>query len=119
MRLTLALTAAAVLSFAAPAYGQDVVAPPAFYPNGSLAGTGLWDCFLCDVTGVRNVQGGKHTGNPQDLNLDIGAGSSVHRGHIVLNFDVGSCVHIFNGRESRIASFCPRRIVFYRRVVFR
>jgi hypothetical protein len=116
---TALLVVAFALSLTAPAYGQDVVAPPAFYPNGSLAGTGLWDCFLCDVTGVRNVQGGKHTGNRQDLNLDIGAGSTAHPGHIVLNFDVGACVHIFNGRESRVASFCPRKIVFYRRVVFR
>jgi hypothetical protein len=110
---------AAALALAAPAGAQDIAAPPTFYPSGSLAGTGLWDCYLCDVLGVRNIQGGKHTGDPYDLNLDIGAGSSTHRGNIVLNFDVGKCVHIFNGFKARVASFCPRKIVFFRRVVFR
>lgn len=111
---TLAITA--TLAFLpASALGQELAAPPVFYPNGSLAGTGLWDCYLCDVTGVRNIQGGKR----EDPNLDIGAGSSTDRGNVVLNFDVGRCVHIFDGRERRVASFCPRRIVFYRPVVYR
>jgi hypothetical protein len=119
-RRRLALTAVcAVLLAPAATHAQDLAAPPSFYPDGSLAGTGLWDCYLCDVLGVRNIQGGKATGNRKDLNLDIGAGSSTHRGHVVINFDVGRCLHIFNGRERRVASFCPRRITFYRRVVFR
>ena len=116
--LTLALVAA-LLWLGNPAYAQQVAAPPLYYPTGSLAGTGLWDCHLCDIVGPRNIQGGELTSNPADLNLDIGAGSTQHPGHIVLNYDVGRCTHIFNGRKRKLASFCPRKIVFYQRVVYR
>jgi hypothetical protein len=117
--LLVIIVAALLLFIAQAARAQDIAAPPTYYPSGSLAGTGLWDCYLCDVLGVRNIQGGKHTGDPYDLNLDIGAGSTEHPGHIIFNFDVGKCVHIFNGLKSRVASFCPRKIVFFRKVFFR
>jgi hypothetical protein len=113
------LIALAALALAAPAGAQDIAAPPTYYPTGSLAGTGLWDCFLCDVLGVRNVQCGKHTGRQGDLNCDIGAGSTEHPGNIILNWDVGKCTHVYNGLKGRLASFCPRKIVFYAPVVFR
>ena len=96
------------------AYEQPYVAPRA-----ALEGGDFINCWLCDVVGFRNIQGGKHTGDPQDLNLDIGAGSTLHPGNVVVNWDVGRCMNIYNGRKQPIAKFCPRRITFYVPVKFK
>ncbi len=70
---------------------------------------------LGDVLNVRNIQGGMVTPNRGDLNLDLGAGDSVNRGDIVLNYDVGRRVLIFDGHKKVIAKFGERGIVFYKR----
>ena len=70
---------------------------------------------LGDVLNVRNIQGGMVTSNRGDLNLDLGAGDSVNRGDIVLNYDVGRRVLIFDGHKNVIAKFGGRGIVFYKR----
>ena len=70
---------------------------------------------LGDVLNVRNIQGGMVTSDRSDLNLDLGAGDSVNRGDIVLNYDVGRRVLIFDGHKNVIAKFGERGIVFYKR----
>ena len=70
---------------------------------------------LGDVLNVRNIQGGMVTSNRSDLNLDLGAGDSVNRGDIVLNYDVGRRVLIYDGHKNVIAKFGGRGIVFYKR----
>ena len=65
-----------------------------------------------DLMGVRNIQGGT-AGKGGNLNLDLGAGSSEHRGDIVLNWDVGRRTRIYNGRKKLVADFSPGGIDFY------
>lgn len=104
------LASALAVMLAAPAQAQD------WYPTGSLNGTGLWDCHLCDVLGVRNIQGGE----AEDPNLSIGAGSTETPGTIDFQYDVGTGrVLFFNGRKQRIFVLGPRKAVFYVPVVFR
>jgi len=101
----------------------DIELPVRFMHNGrELAALKLgsaedgWTDHTCslwlsgDLMNVRNVQGGQYVteGGKVDkgmLNLDLGAGNSQDRGNIVLNFDVGNNLEVFNGREQRIASF--------------
>lgn len=61
--------------------------------------------FNGDIINVRNVQGGVLTSETDDINLDIGAGSATNRGQIVMNWDVGNGVLIYNGRKALSASF--------------
>jgi len=103
---------------------MDLELPVRFMHNGrELAALRLgsaedgWTDRTCslwlsgDLMNVRNVQGGQYVKNPDGsvdkgmLNLDLGAGNSQDRGNIVLNFDVGNNLEVFNGREERIASF--------------
>lgn len=61
--------------------------------------------FNGDIINLRNLQGGTW----DKPNLDIGAGGSGNsatgpRGNIVLNYDVGNAVEIFDGRKKRIVA---------------
>lgn len=58
-----------------------------------------------DIVGGRNVQFGRKTANPGDLNFDFGAGSSVDRGVVVVNDDIGRGMDVRDGRERNIARF--------------
>jgi hypothetical protein len=78
-----------VLLLAVPATAQDII------PNGGAAGGPALMLPHGDILNVRNIQGGI----VEDPNLDIGAGSTEHPGDIALNFDVGRCVRIFDGRK--------------------
>jgi hypothetical protein len=88
---------------AVPATAQDII------PNGGAAGGPALMLPHGDILNVRNIQGGI----VEDPNLDIGAGSTAHPGDIALNFDVGRCVRIFDGRKHLLARFCPHAITFY------
>ena len=57
-----------------------------------------------DILNVRNIQGGVVSGDPGDLNLDLGAGSTQNPGTIVMNFDVGKNTEVFDGRKNRMWS---------------
>jgi hypothetical protein len=95
-----------VLLLAVPATAQDII------PNGGAAGGPalmLPHGDILNVRNIRNIQGGI----VEDPNLDIGAGSTAHPGDIALNFDVGRCVRIFDGRKHLLARFCPHAITFY------
>ncbi len=115
MRRSLLALVLVVLALAIPAAATHDKVVPAhrWYPGGALSGGPYLDCPLCDLVGVRNIQGGKHTGRPRDLNLDIGAGSTVHPGDVTLNYDVGRRVLIYDGRKRLVAKFSGRGIVFY------
>lgn len=59
-----------------------------------------------DVIGLRNIQGGSiDTGQPDDINLDIGAGNSVQRGWVSVNPDVGKGMIVGSGRSRHLAKF--------------
>jgi hypothetical protein len=77
--------------------------------NGGAAGGDALVIPRGDILNVRNIQGG----TASDPNLDLGAGSSTHRGVLALNYDVGRCVVIYDGHRRRLAKFCPHKIVFY------
>jgi hypothetical protein len=64
-----------------------------------------------DIIGPRNLQGG----GPSGSSFDIGAGSTNNPGDLVLNYDVGRRVLIFDGHKHLVASFGPNGIAFYRR----
>lgn len=64
-----------------------------------------------DLRGWRNLQGGM----PGSPNLDIGAGSTAEPGDVVLNYDVGRSVLVYDGHKRLVARFGPGGIVFYRR----
>lgn len=100
----------AVLALAvAPASASDGYA---VIPGGGAEGGPALVLPNGDILNVRNVQGGTVT----DPNLDLGAGSSTHRGTLSLNYDVGRCVVIYDGHKRPLARFCPHRIHFYVRV---
>jgi hypothetical protein len=80
-------------------------------PSGAVAGgDALW-LPHGDILNVRNVQGG----TVDDPNLDLGAGSSTHRGTLALNYDVGRCTVISNGHKHPLAVFCPGKRPWFRR----
>lgn len=109
-RLPLAVGAAlAALAFAPATTAEDLYTPWYVDARGGAAGGDAIYLPRGDLLNVRNVQGGV----PGGLNLDIGAGSTRHPGDVVLNYDVGRCTHIYNGRKRKLASFCPRGITFY------
>jgi len=89
------------------------------HPLGGVEGGDAIELAMGDILGVRNIQGGRHTGNRSDLNLDIGAGSTENPGDLALNYDVGRCVLIYNGRKELLAKFCPGGITFFKRPVIR
>lgn len=95
-----------------------VAEAPAGYQFVKSAGADGGDALylpMGDVLNVRNIQGGMVTPDRSDLNLDLGAGSSADRGDIVLNYDVGRRVLIFDGHKHVVAKFGARGIVFYKR----
>jgi len=104
----------ALLLVAAPAAADDLSGYRFEAGAGASGGTAL---FLPngDLLNVRNVQGGMES----DPNLDIGAGSAGHPGDVSLNWDVGRCTKVWNGRKELIASFCPERVVFHVPVEFK
>lgn len=71
-------------------------------------------CNGCRLIGIRDIQGGLFTGRTEDLNLDIGAGSTDNPGNVVINYDVGRRVLIYDGHRHLLARFGPAGIVFYR-----
>jgi hypothetical protein len=115
MRPLAALAALAVtLALAMPAVAEA----PAGWQFVAKAGANGGDALylpMGDVLNVRNIQGGMVTSNPSDLNLDLGAGSSANRGDIVLNYDVGRRVLIYDGQKNVVAKFGARGIVFYKK----
>lgn len=94
---------------------QDIYAPIKVVPRGAVEGGDALYMPHGDILNVRNIQGGLS----YQPNLDIGAGSSEHRGDIALNYDVGNRVLIFDGRKRLVAKFGPRGIVFYKRPRYR
>lgn len=115
MRLLLVLIVAVALAGGGYALASHEAGyePAELYPHGGVHGGDAYVIPLGDIQGVRNIQGGRHTGLRSDLNLDIGAGSTQHPGQVAINYDVGRCTVIFNGKRHRIARFCPDRIDFY------
>ena len=114
---TLAAFAAALavtLALAIPAVAEAPGGYQFVAKAGANGGAALY-LPLGDVLNVRNIQGGMVTSDRGDLNLDLGAGDSVNRGDIVLNYDVGRRVLIFDGHKNVIAKFGGRGIVFYKR----
>src|SRR5688500_6574470 len=108
----------AALALAMPAVAEAPVGYQFVSDAGANGGDALY-LPMGDVLNVRNIQGGMVTGARSDLNLDLGAGDSVQRGDIVLNYDVGNRVLIYDGRKRVVAKFGPRGIVFYKRPVVR
>jgi hypothetical protein len=111
----------ALLAFPAGAWASHEGYTPAWWssPASGPSGGDVLNIPLGAIRGVRDIECGKHTTDRADVNCDIGAGSAVHRGDVNLNWDIGRCVRIYDGHKNRVASFCPRRIVFYRPVVYR
>ena len=83
-------------------------------PNGGAAGGPALYLPRGDLLNVRNIQGGV----VGDTNLDIGAGSTANPGDIVLNWDVGRRVLIYDGHKRLVASFGADGVRFFRRVRF-
>ena len=108
---TLAVTATA--SHEAPYNGMDVL------PKGATAGGDQLLLPMGEIRGVRDISCGRHTGDPGDLNCDIGAGSTEYPGLVSINYDVGRGLVVYDGRKRKIASFTRRGITFYRRPVVR
>jgi hypothetical protein len=104
-----AAVVAPVAAAAGEATGFSIV------PGGGAAHGDAAYCNNCDVIGVRNIQGG----TAHDLNLDIGAGSTQTPGDVSLNYDIGRCTKVWDGRKELVASFCPQRTVFYGPVEFK
>lgn len=104
----------AALALAMPAVAEAPAGYQFVAKAGANGGAALY-LPLGDVLNVRNIQGGMVTSDRSDLNLDLGAGDSVNRGDIVLNYDVGRRVLIFDGHKNVIAKFGERGIVFYKR----
>jgi hypothetical protein len=102
------------LALAMPAVAEAPAGYQFVAKAGANGGAALY-LPLGDVLNVRNIQGGMVTSNRSDLNLDLGAGDSVNRGDIVLNYDVGRRVLIYDGHKNVIAKFGGRGIVFYKR----
>jgi hypothetical protein len=115
-RFKTGLIAAAVAAVVAPAgaaFGD--IAGFTIIPGGGAAHGDAAYCDTCDIIGVRNIQGGSN----REQNLDIGAGTTDRPGNLSLNYDIGRCTQVFNGRKALIASMCPERVVFYVPVEFK
>jgi hypothetical protein len=131
MRLALLIVAACL---AAPAFAQAPLSPVVLsnafrvVPGAAQGARGdLVYMPAGTIQGVHVIQGGSREcldatqllgpcdERERSLNLDIGAGSTSHPGTLALNFDVGKCVVIFDGKRRRLASFCKDGITFYRK----
>lgn len=64
-----------------------------------------------DLRGWRNLQGG----DAAKPNLDIGAGSTERPGAVVINYDIGRELRIYDGLKKLVARFGRDGIVFYQR----
>ena len=84
-------------------------------PGGGAAHGDAAYCDTCDIIGVRNIQGGSN----RESNLDIGAGTTARPDDLSLNYDIGRCTEVFNGRKQPIAVFCPDRVQFFVPVEFK
>ena len=83
-------------------------------PGGGAAGGDWINSPLGTIGGIRNVECGKVTGNPSDLNCDVGAGSHAHPGSIILNYDIGKCVVGFDGNRRMLFAICPHMRPWFR-----
>lgn len=112
---------AALIFFASPEIGGSQVSVINIAPNTSIApGGGAeggdWvNIPLGDIGGVRNIDCGKVTGNPADLNCDVAGGDATHRGNVILNWDLGKCVAVFNGDKLPDAILCANKRPWFRR----
>lgn len=95
-----------------PAAAGDNYAPAQLLARGGVEGGDSLVIPDGDILNVRNIQGG----TIHDPNLDLGAGSSTHRGTLALNYDVGRTVKIYDGHKHLLASFSQHGIRFYRKV---
>ena len=117
---TAALLAAVAVLVAFPtstASQTDTVtlaAHTAIVQNGGANGGDWLNIPLGDVGGIRNVQCGKVTGNPADLNCDIAGGNATHRGNVIVNYDLGRCAAVFNGYKQPLMVVCKGRRPWFR-----
>jgi hypothetical protein len=112
MRPALCLCVALVVALG----GAESVADYSGYSFVSHGGAAGGDALYLpngDLLNVRNIQGGTVA---DGLNLDIGAGSTANPGDVVLNYDVGRRVLIYDGQKRLVASFGPDGIRFYKKV---
>jgi hypothetical protein len=86
-------------------------------PLLALHGGDYLDCWLCDLVGVRNIQGGELTGNPDDLNLDIGAGSTENPGNVNVNWDVGDDFFVWSGTKEPLLGATDLGVTAHRRLL--
>jgi hypothetical protein len=115
MTYLVAAIACALLLLAAPAIAID----PSLecHPQAATAGGQAWTCPLGGIRNVVDIEGGTYVkGEPNKLNLNIGAGAGrvdrAANGHVVINPDIGRCTIIEQGVVApykRIAVFCPRK----------
>lgn len=111
----LALLSAALVGLAPTATSaSDGYIPANLTPHGGVEGGDALILPRGDILNVRNIQGG----TIHDPNLDLGAGSSTHRGTLALNYDVGRTVKIYDGHKHLLASFSRGGIRFYQRISF-
>jgi hypothetical protein len=115
--LALAIALALLLAFPATASnGIDCDPEVQDAPGGGIEG-GPAILAGCGDLYIRNIQG---TAPPGELhNLDLGGGSTQDPGDVVVNYDVGRCLRVFDGHKRIVMSVCPRRVVFHRTVRFR
>lgn len=86
----------------------------AIVQNGAAGGGDWLNIPLGDVGGIRNIQCGKVTGRPEDLNCDIAGGDATHRGNVIINWDLGKCVAVFNGHKLPEAVICAGKRPWFR-----
>jgi hypothetical protein len=101
---------AAALALGALALSADATQPALHVVRGGGAAGG--DAVYLpggDLLNVRNIQGG----TLGDLNLDLGAGNSHQRGNVVVNYDVGSDLLVYDGHKHLVARIGRSGIVFY------
>lgn len=110
---------AVAITLALAAEVAVATSPQWLEPPAGVEQRGEWVLNGADIRSPRNIQGGYLSAKRSTLNLDIGAGSTAHPGDLVLNYDIGRRVRIYDGRKRLVAEFGRRRIVFHRRVLFR
>lgn len=108
-----------VFSIAATAGSEleviHLAANTAISVGGGASGGDWLNIPLGDVGGIRNIQCGAVTGRSEDLNCDIAGGDANHRGHVIINYDLGRCVAIYDGHESPDAVLCSGKRPWFRR----
>jgi hypothetical protein len=80
-------------------------------PQGGASGGDALYLNGGDIIGPRNLQGG----GPGGQSFDIGAGSTEDPGDVVLNYDIGRNVLIYDGHKRLVARLGAGGIVFYQR----